>query len=42
MQMKLIETLETMSEVDTSVTSPSNCLVSRVHFESALQATAAL
>ena len=41
MQMELIETLEAMGEVGTRVISPSNCLVSWVHFGSALQATAA-
>jgi hypothetical protein len=40
--MQLIEIPEVMSETDTSVISSSNCLVSRVHFESALQATVAL
>jgi len=42
MQMKLLETPEAISEVGNSVTSPSNRLISWVHYESALQATAAL
>jgi hypothetical protein len=41
-QIKLIETSGTMREVDTSIISSSKCFVSGVHFESALQATAAL
>ena len=41
MQMTLIELPEAIGEVVNSVASPSNGLVSWVHFGSALQTTAA-
>jgi len=42
MHMQLIETPEAIGKVVHSVVSPSNRLVSWVHFGSALQATVAL